>query len=127
MQQVAISTRGKPTRVLCGFCGGGAGPARILAPGISWTRDGRALLISAQFVGGAGASGPDYTILIPRRAGAELPELPEEGVSSPADYMMLPGARRILKQNVLPGANPDQLFFYAPTTLRNLYRVQLPN
>lgn len=127
MQQVAISTRGKPTRVICPVCGGGAGPARILAPALSWTRDGKAMLVSAQFVAPAGAFGPDYTILIPLPSGASLPDLPEGGVASVDDYLKLPGARRIPKQNVLPGATPEQLFVYEPTTLRNLYRVQLPN
>lgn len=127
MQQVAVSTRGKPARVICRFCGGGAGPARILAPGLSWTRDGKAMLVSAQFVAPAGAFGPDYTILIPVRPGASLPDLPPGGISAVDDYLKLPGARRIPKANVLPGATSEQLFVYEPTTLRNLYRIQLPN
>lgn len=127
LQQAAFSTRGKPMRVICRFCGGGAGPARILAPGISWTRDNRAMLISAQFVAPAGAFGPDYTILIPVRPGASLPDLPEGGISSVDDYLKMPGVRRIAKLNVLPGATREQLFTYEPMTIRNLYRVQLPN
>jgi eukaryotic-like serine/threonine-protein kinase len=126
LQQVALSTRGKPARVICRFCGGGAGPARILAPGVSWTRDNRAMLVSAQFVAPAGAFGPDYTILVPLRPGTALPDLPEGGVSSANDYLKLPGARRIPKLNVLPGATPEQLFTYEPMTVRNLYRVHLP-
>ena len=127
MQLTAISTKGKPPRLICGFCGGGGGPARILAPPISWTRDGRALLVSAQFIAPAGAFGPDYTIAIPLKGGASLPDLPARGVDSVQDLLHLPGARRVLKQNVFPGATPEQLFAYEPTTLRNLYRIELPN
>jgi hypothetical protein len=85
------------------------------------------MLVSAQFVAPAGAFGPDYTILIPLPSGASLPDLPDGGVTSVDDYLKLPGARRIPKENVLPGATPEQLFVYEPTTLRNLYRIQLPN
>ena len=33
----------------------------------------------------------------------------------------------LFTSNVLPGATADQLFTYQPTTLRNLYRLQLPD
>lgn len=126
-QQAAISTRGQPARVVCGFCGGGAGPARVLAPAISWTRDGRGLLVSGRLIAFAGMAGARYTILIPVQPGAALSQLPPQGISSPDDYLKLPGARKIPHQHVLPGATPEQLFFYEATTIRNLYRVQLPN
>ncbi|HSJ13333.1 MAG TPA: hypothetical protein VK939_02895 [Longimicrobiales bacterium] len=127
LQQVAIPTRGGAARVLCGFCGGGAGPARVLAPAVSWTRDGRAMLVSAQFGARMTVGGPQHTILVPVMPDAVLPELPAEGVAAVSDYLALPGARRVAESNVLPGANPDQLFFYRTTTIRNLYRVQLPD
>ncbi|HSL72508.1 MAG TPA: hypothetical protein VK864_19825, partial [Longimicrobiales bacterium] len=126
-QQLAISTRGLPPRVICGTCGGGAGPARVMAPALSWTRDGHALLISGQLVaGGYGMFGPPSTIVIPVQPGAALPDLGPSGITSVEDYLRLPGARKIPRQNVLPGATPDQLFFYETTTIRNLYRVRLP-
>jgi hypothetical protein len=43
------------------------------------------------------------------------------------DYTSQKGARIIQQKNVLPGATADQLFTYQPTTLRNLYRLQLPD
>jgi hypothetical protein len=127
LQQVAISTRGLPTRVICGFCGGGAGPSRVMAPAISWTRDGRAMLISARLIAFAGMAGSRYSILVPVRPGAALPPLPPQGVAAADDYLQLSGARRVAHQHVFPGATPNQLFFYEATTIRNLYRVQLPN
>ena len=126
IQLTVISTNGEGSRVICSFCGGGAGPARILAPPLSWSRDGKALLVSAQFIAPAGAFGPDYTLVVPLRPGTSFPDLPETGIRSIEDLVRLPGARRVAKQNVLPGATPEQLFVYEPTTLRNLYRVQLP-
>jgi hypothetical protein len=126
-QQVAISTRGEPLRVLCSFCGAGAGPARVLAPAIAWTRDGGALLVSGQFAGPTILMGAPFTIRIPLPPEAVLPPLPEGGITSFQDWLDLPGAQRIQQQNVLPGATPDQLFFYERTTLRNLYRVELPD
>jgi hypothetical protein len=56
-----------------------------------------------------------------------LPRIPVTGVASVDDWLQLPGARRIAHQDVFPGATPEQLFYYQPTTLRNLYRVQLPD
>jgi hypothetical protein len=127
LQQVAISTRGLPTRLICGFCGGGAGPARANhAPGITWTRDGRAMLVSGQLIANPAMVGVPYSVLVPVRPGAALPNLPAGGITSVQDFLKLPGARKIQQENVFVGATPDQLFFYGATTLRNLYRVQLP-
>ncbi len=124
-QLVAMSTRGLPTRVLCSFCSGGGGPARVYAPSMSWTRDGRLLLVSGQYVSRNALSGPPSTIAIPVQPGQPLPDLPAGGVKSADDYLKIAGARTIPKQNVLPGASPSQLFFYESTVVRNLYRVRL--
>jgi len=127
LQQAAISTRGLPQRLICSFCGGGAGPARVMAPAVSWTRDGSALLVSGQFIwGDYGTPGRAYTIVVPVRPGAAMPDLPENGIKSERDYLNVPGARKVLKPNMIGGATPDQLFFYEATTIRNLYRVKLP-
>jgi hypothetical protein len=127
IQEIAISTRGQPPRMICSYCGGGAGPARILAPPLSWTRDGRTLLASAQFVSQEYWMGASFTVAIPVRPGAMLPDLPIGGIESVRDYTSQKGARIIQQKNVLPGATSDQLFTYQPTTLRNLYRLQLPD
>jgi Tol biopolymer transport system component len=125
-QEVAISTRGLPRRMICSFCGASTVPARILPPPISWTRDGRTMLASAQYVGQEFLMGPSFTVAIPVRPGALLPDLPIGGIESVQDYTSLPDARTIAQKNVVPGATADQLFLYKPTTLRNLYRLQLP-
>jgi len=125
MQLLAISTRGLPPVVLCSFCSGGGGPARVNAPSISWTRDGRLMLVSGQYVSNQALNGTPVTVAVPVSFGHALPELPSGGIKSLQDYQKLPGARTIAKQNMLPGASPDQLFFYESTVLRNLYRVQL--
>jgi eukaryotic-like serine/threonine-protein kinase len=124
-QLVAISTRGLPTRVLCSFCSGGGGPARVHAPSMSWTRDGRLLLVSAQYISRGALNGPPSTIAIPVQPGQPLPDLPAGGIKSAEDYLEIAGARTIPKLNVLPGATPTQLFFYESTVVRNLYRVLL--
>ncbi len=123
---VAISTRGLATRVLCAFCSGGGGPARMNAPSISWTRDGRLFLVSAQYISAGAVTGPRVTVAVPLRAGQALPDLPVAGISSIDDYLRIPGARKIPNPNVFPGASPDQLFSYASTVIRNLYRVRIP-
>jgi eukaryotic-like serine/threonine-protein kinase len=124
--QIAVSTRGQAPRVICSHCGGGAGPARILAPAISWTRDGRAMLVSSQFTQSAGMIGQGNTYVIPVRPNQPLPNLPAGGIKSGKDYLALPGVREIAKTNALPGATVDQVLFYESTTIRNLYRVTLP-
>ena len=124
-QLVAISTHGLPTRVLCSFCSGGGGPARVHAPSMSWTRDGRLLLVSGQYIAHGAINGPGKTIAIPVPLGQPLPELPAGGIRSIEDYVKIAGARTIPKPNVLPGASPAQLFFYESTVVRNLYRVLL--
>lgn len=124
--QIAISTQRRPARVICAFCGGGAGPARVMAPALSWSRDGRALLVSGQFIAdGFGMPGPSITIVIPVQPGAALPELPPTGITSIDDHRKLRGVRTIARQNMMPGATPEQLLYYETTTIRNLYRVQL--
>lgn len=126
LQQVAISTLGMPARVICALCLGGGGPARVMAPALSWTRDGSTLLVSAQFHSrGFGMPGPPFTVAVPLQPDSAFPPLPPGGVTSIDDYLKLPGARRIALQNVLPGANANQLLSYETTTLRNLYRVKL--
>lgn len=124
-QLVAISTHGLPTRVLCSFCSSGGGPSRVHAPTMSWTRDGRLLLVSGQFIAHGGPNGPTKTIAIPVLPGHPLPDLPAGGISTVEDLLKIAGARTIPKQNVLPGASPTQLFFYESTVVRNLYRVVL--
>jgi hypothetical protein len=124
-QLVAISTRGLPTRVVCSFCSNGGGPARVYAPSMSWTRDGRLLLVSGQYIGHGGLNGPPRTIAIPVPPGQPLPDLPAGGVSTVEDLLKIAGARTIPKPNVLPGASTGQLFFYESTVVRNLYRVLL--
>lgn len=126
LQYMALSTRGLPPRVLCSFCGGGAGPTRLQAPPVAWSRDGRALIISAQFLHVAAWGSPAYTIVVPVRHGAALPALDAAGIKSEQDYLSLPGARKLTKSNVLPGATFEDLLFYETTTIRNLYRVTLP-
>lgn len=125
LQEIAISTRGLPPRIICSYCGQGAGPARTLAPPLSWTRDGRTLLVSVQYTSQAYWMGAAHTLAIPVAPGAALPELPPGGITSAQDYEGLPGARTIPHKNVLPGATADQLFFFEATTLRNLYRLEL--
>ena len=127
MQEVAISTRGLPRRMICSYCTLGAGPARELAPPISWTRDGRTLLVSLQFASQEYWMGPSPSLAVPVRPGAMLPDLPAGGIESVDDYRRLTDARIIPQKNVLPGATSDQLFTYQPTTLRNLYRLRLPD
>ena len=125
MHLIAVSTRGLPPVVICSFCSGGGGPARTNAPSISWTRDGRFMLVSGQFITSQAISGPTVTVGVPVRPGHALPDLPSAGITSLQDYQKLPGARTFAKTNMLPGATADQLFFYESTVIRNLYRVQL--
>ena len=71
--------------------------------------------------------GASFTVAIPVRPGAMLPDLPSGGIESVRDYTGQKGARVIRHKNVLPGATSDQLFTYRLSTLRNLYRLQLPD
>jgi hypothetical protein len=74
-QLVAISTRGLPTRVVCSFCSNGGGPARVYAPSMSWTRDGRLLLVSGQYIGHGGQR-PAQDDCHPRSARAAVARSP---------------------------------------------------
>ena len=126
LEQVGISTRGLPRRVLCAFCSGGGGPARLGGLPVSWTRDGRALVVSGQFITSAAMPPLPYSILVPLQRAGSLPDVPSGGIRSAEDYLRIPGARTISRENVFPGATSSQLLFYEPKLIRNLYRVRLP-
>jgi eukaryotic-like serine/threonine-protein kinase len=79
---------------------------------LSWSLDGRAVLLAGSY-------------LVPLAAGESLPRIPDGGFHSVEEIARLPGARRINAWGVVPGPSADVYAFYRGTMQRNLYRIPI--
>jgi len=92
------------------------GPAVVIGPTrtfLSWSLDGRSVLLSGSY-------------LVPLSAGESLPRIPKEGFQSEEGIAQLRGARRLEGGGVVLGPSADVYAFYRGTTQRNLYRIPIP-
>ncbi len=80
---------------------------------LSWSRDGRSVLLAGS-----------YLVQLP--AGESLPLIPKGGFHSGEEIARLPGAHRIDAGGVVPGPSADVYAFYRGTIQRNLYRIPIP-
>ncbi|HUR32520.1 MAG TPA: protein kinase [Vicinamibacterales bacterium] len=113
-----IPLAGGPSHALCPC---GIGPLRDGPPGVTWTLDGRTLLVNA---GDDGVGNVDAaTVVIPWRGAAGLPRTP---VRASTDLSGLPGARVIPVSGVAPGRTAARYAFSRETEQTNLYRIRLP-
>jgi eukaryotic-like serine/threonine-protein kinase len=108
----AYSTSASSSFVLCGFCV------------TCWTRDAKSIFVSIP-ASDASDMGASKTYVVPLSPGEMFPPLPPEGISSEAVLQKLPGARAI-DTYAFPGPSASVYAYTRRMTVRNLYRVYLP-
>jgi eukaryotic-like serine/threonine-protein kinase len=107
---------GGPARTLCSNCYVVGSTEAGLSPLASWSSDGKFFYIQID----------RSMYAIPLRSGQMLPPIPVSGFQSKEQVLALPGARRILEEQVFPGPNPSIYAFTKAATQRNIYRIPLP-
>jgi hypothetical protein len=106
---------GKP-RVVCACA---SGPRYQTSPVVSWSRDGKSMLIALV------SMGPARTVVIPTAPGSALPDVPESQMLTPTEVAKLPGAAIISETSVAPGTSAVYAFARV-SAQQNLYRIYLP-
>ena len=92
---------------------------------VSWTADGRFLLLAGGITTGALLESAAETSLIPIPEGKTFPDFPAGGYQ-PATIKEVPGYRVISSGGVAPGPVSEVFAFTRQAVQRNLYRVPLP-
>ena len=92
----------------------GGTPLRIggCAEGVSWSLDGRSVVIGPYFV--------------PLRPGEAFPQIPAGGFHSQDEIAHLPGAHLVEGNVAALGPSAGVYAFYKSTIQRNLYRIAIP-
>ena len=104
---------GGPARTLC-TCS--VGPIFQDSPRVSWSDDGKSLLVNA-----GGAMTGLGTTVVPWRGADALPS----GIMSPAELRNLPGAQQIKQTSVTPGTTVAQYAFVRRAEQSNLFRIRV--
>ena len=117
-----VSLAGEPSFALCSDdCSLGFGPARVQAPPIHWSADGKLLSVSLQYFD----LRTPHTVLLPYRSDIPLARQYPKGLKIEADLVRNPGAKVINEPNVFP-ATASSYLVWRLATQSNLYQVPLP-
>ena len=116
-----MSLAGEPSIGLCDDdCTLGFGPARVQAPIIQWSLDGKLLSVSLQYFG----SHTPKTVLLPYRSGVALGRQYPTGMTTEEELIKNPGAKVINEGNVYPAGSSYLAWRLA--TQSNLYQIPIP-
>ena len=117
-----VSLAGEPSFALCSDdCSLGFGPARVQAPPIHWSADGKFLSVSLQYFG----LRTPRTVLLPYRTDLPLARQYPKGLNNEADVIGNPGAKVINEPNVFP-ATASSYLVWRLATQSNLYQIPIP-
>jgi Tol biopolymer transport system component len=103
----AINTEDGHAVEMCSYCG------------VSWTLDGRSLVLIADF----SHLGASKTYLIPLQAGESLPRVPAGGWNTEAELKSY--KPRVIDRGVVPAPGGSGYAFFQRARHRNLYRIPL--
>ena len=118
-----MSLTGEPSITLCNDdCSLGFGPARVQAPVIQWSHDGKLLSLSLQYFG----LRTPRTVFLPYRSDLPLDRQYPKGMTTEGELVKNPGAKVINEGNVFPAGGSDYLVWKLATQ-SNLYQVSLPH
>lgn len=101
---------GNPRRVCTGYC----------SP--KWSTDGQFLFIPVE---SASLKNPGRSLAIPVGPEENLSVLPLDGIDLNGKASVVPGARTIDHDNLIPGKDPEHFAYVKVVEHRNLYRVSL--
>ena len=118
-----MSLTGEPSITLCNDdCSLGFGPARVQAPVIQWSHDGKLPSLSLQYFG----LRTPRTVFLPYRSDLPLDRQYPKGMTTEGELVKNPGAKVINEGNVFPAGGSDYLVWKLATQ-SNLYQVSLPH
>jgi hypothetical protein len=102
---------GPPLRICASYC----------VP--EWSTDGKFLFVQVE---GASRTTPGRSLAIPVGPGESLPDLPPGGIPLLAEPSAIKGSQSVLRENLVPGKDPEHFAYVNITVHRNLYRISLP-
>jgi len=108
---MAVPVDGGAPRRLCLYC----------AP--AWSTNGKFLFIQVE---SASRVSPGRSLAIPVGPGESLANLPSEGIALAAEPSVVKGSQLVLRENLVPGKDPEHFAYVNTTVHRNLYRISLP-
>jgi len=108
----------------------GAAPPEIIfrrgtSDHLAWSGDGKLLFVSTPTAATANHVVGE-TWVVPLATGHMLPDVPEGGFQSAAEFARLPGVQVIDAFDLAPGPTPEIYAFSRASVQRNLYRIPVP-
>lgn len=101
------------------LCAAAGGRNRgTMPPCLYWSRNGNFLYIYDRPAG--------VTYAVPNPPGTRTPRLPPGGIASARQAAALPGVRVIRERYAFAGPDPSVYAFFRLTSLRNIYRIRMP-
>jgi hypothetical protein len=116
----AQSLDGRERFQMCDACTFGFGIARMGAPVVQWSQDGKWIYVQLKYV----ASGPRQTAVLPVRSDASL-KTTFSGVRSADDLKKIAGVRVLPADDVFPLTGPDVYVSQRKSAKSNLFRIYL--
>ncbi|HMF00610.1 MAG TPA: winged helix-turn-helix domain-containing protein [Terriglobia bacterium] len=116
---MALSLVGEPLRALCSCA---AEPIFQDSPRVSWSADGRTMIINVR----TGTTGGASAAILPLAPGQSLPSWTKPTAPSADDLLHLPGSQQVREVSVAPGRSGESYAYTRETQQRNLFRVRVP-
>jgi eukaryotic-like serine/threonine-protein kinase len=116
---VAYELRTNREILICDRCTGGGGPARVNAPIVTWSRDGRNFYFAWRYF----FEKREIVWAMPVAPGRALPDLPENGIG--LDTPVPNGTKVLDVPQLYPGPNGSTFAYPRINVNQNIYRVDL--
>ena len=116
---VAVPLDGGEPFTVCASCSYGFGAARMAAPLVQWTGDGKWMFVSLRYFG----NGTTKTAVLPVKPGAAAAVL--RRFTSEADLQRVPGAHILGDNDVFPGMSENRFVIIRQSAKTNLFRIYL--
>ena len=115
---IAVSLVSEDSRVICSCA---AEPIFQDSPRVSWSANGRTMIVNVR----TGVSGGASAAMIPLGPGDPLPRWKAATPPSAEDLVHLPGAKQVREVSVAPGQSSESYAYTKETQQRNLFRIPL--
>jgi DNA-binding winged helix-turn-helix (wHTH) protein/Tol biopolymer transport system component len=89
----------------------------------TWSTNGKLLFVQVEW---SSRTTPGRSLAIPVGPGESLSELPPGGIAPLTEPAVVKGSRSVLRDNLVPGKDPEHYAYVNTTVHRNLYRISLP-
>jgi len=119
---VLLSTTGDKPYLVCEDCKVGFGPARYQATFLTWSMDGKSVVVGLKFYG----LQAQRMAILPYDSHQSPETLWPKGLKSEDDVMANPGARRVNEGNVFSANSATAYLAWRQTTQANLWKIPIP-